>query len=57
MNSLNGKNVFRKFVSKVEEMASDNNPKYRKGLNERLSAPLRGNNLERIPGHDMLSFE
>lgn len=58
MNSVNGKNVFRKSLSATDEIKQENFSSFRKGLTERLSAPLRGNNtLERIPGHDMLLTE
>lgn len=58
MNSLNGKNMFRKIFTKNDEMSIDKSQTFRKGISERLSSSMNGNNtLERVPGHDMLSFE
>ncbi|CDC21007.1 MAG: hypothetical protein V8R83_07625 [Candidatus Gastranaerophilaceae bacterium] len=57
MGNMLGKNVFRKILSNVEDMNKEKQS-FRKGLAERLSTPLKGNNtLERVPGHDMLAFE
>lgn len=58
MNNVNGKNVFRKTVSAADESKKEKFSSFRKGLTERLSTPLRGNNtLERIPGQDILLIE
>lgn len=52
-----GKNTFRKILSNAGNGNSDKSKTFRKHISERLSAPLKTNNLERIPGHDMLAFE
>lgn len=56
MSGVNG-NMFRKILSKVEDMSSDKKPAFRKSISERMASPLKENSLERVPGHDMLSFE
>ena len=57
MSSVNRNNMFRKILSKVENMSSEKMPTFRKSITERMASPLKKNILERIPGHDMLSFE
>lgn len=59
MNNVNSKNCFRKILSiENNDMNSESYSKFRKSISARLSAPVRENNaLERVPGHDMLSFE
>ncbi len=59
MNNANGKNSFRKILSlENNELNSENFSRFRKGIIARLSTPLKENKgIERIPGHDILSFE
>ncbi len=57
MSGLNGNKVFRRILSKVEDSSVEKAPTFRKGIAERIAASLKENSLERIPGHDMLSFE
>lgn len=58
MNSLNEKSVFKKNLSKSEEIQKTNSFSFRKGLTERLSVSFQNKQiLERVPGHDMLTFE
>lgn len=56
MSGVNS-NMFRKILSKVEDMSSEKTPTFRKSISERMASPLKENTLERVPGHDMLSFE
>lgn len=59
MNNVNSKNSFRKILSvESNELNIENYSKFRKNLVARLSTPMKDNcALERVPGHDMLSFE
>ena len=57
MSGLNGKKMFRRILSKVEEATIEKAPTFRKGIAERMASALKENSLERIPGHDILSFE
>ena len=58
MNNFSEKRVLKKASSVSEETKKTNSFSFRKGLAERLSAPLSGHQiLERVPGHDMLTFE
>lgn len=57
MSGVNGNNLFRKILSKAENMSSEKTPTFRKSISERMASPLKENTLERVPGHDMLSFE
>ncbi len=57
MSGVNGNNMFRRILSKVEDSSVEKAPTFRKGIAERMAAPLKENSLERVPGHDMLSFE
>lgn len=57
MSGVNGNNLFRKILSKAENMSSEKTPTFRKSISERMASPLKENSLERVPGHDMLSFE
>lgn len=57
MSGVNGNNMFRKILSKVDDISSEKMPTFRKSIAERMASPLKENILERIPGHDMLSFE
>lgn len=57
MSGVNGNNMFRKILSKVDDISSEKIPTFRKSIAERMASPLKENGLERVPGHDMLSFE
>ncbi len=57
MSGLKGNNMFRRILSKVEDVAAEKAPTFRKGIAERVAASLKENSLERIPGHDVMSFE
>lgn len=57
MSGVNGNNMFRKILSKVDDISSEKMPTFRKSIAERMASPLKENILEKIPGHDMLSFE
>lgn len=57
MSGVNGNNMFRRILSKVEDSSVEKAPTFRKGIAERMAAQLKENSLERVPGHDMLSFE
>ena len=57
MGNMLGKNFFRKILSKPEDFNKEKTHSFRKGLVERLTTPLKGDNaLKRVPGHDMLDF-
>lgn len=57
MSGVNGNNMFRKVLSKVDDMSSEKIPTFRKSITDRIKYSLKENVLERVPGHDMLSFE
>ncbi len=57
MSGFNGNKMFRRILSKVEEATIEKVPTFRKGIAERMASSLKEKTLERIPGHDMLSFE
>lgn len=57
MSGVNGNNMFRRILSKVEDNSTEKTPTFRKGISERIASPLRENSLERTPMQDTVSFE
>ena len=57
MSGVNGNNMFRRILSKVEDNSMEKTPTFRKGISERLASPLRENSLERTPMQETVSFE
>lgn len=58
MNRLNNKAMFKKTASNPEDVKKEGSFSFRKGVAERLSSAFQNKQiLERVPGHDMLTFE
>lgn len=57
MNNVNGKN-FRKILGLENNELNAESIRFRKSISLRLSTPVKEEHrVERIPGHDILSFE
>ena len=57
MNNVNGKN-FRKILGLENNELNAESIRFRKSISLRLSTPAKEEHrVERVPGHDILSFE
>ncbi len=58
MNRLNDKTMFKKAASNSDDVKKEGSFSFRKSVTERLSSTFQNKQiLERVPGHDMLTFE
>lgn len=58
MNRLNNNSMFKKTASTPDNVKKENTFSFRKSVAERLSSTFQNKQIpERVPGHDMLTFE
>ncbi len=58
MNRLSNNSMFKKTVTNPDNLKKESSFSFRKSVAERLSSTFQNKQIpERVPGHDMLTFE